>query len=872
MTDIFLKILSMSVTSAVVIGVIIMLRLPLKKAPKIFSYILWAAALFRLLCPFAFELPSAPVAPVSFETSERSEYEMLPNSLESPYPTFDVKDNNEVVIYTSESVNAPVYNKTKKAADFIAYFWAAGASAMIVCGLVSYFRLKKRLEGAKENNGIFLSEKINDPFIIGIIKPRIYLPVNLSEEESKLIILHEKTHMKRLDHIAKIIMYISLCIHWFNPLVWVMFRLFERDMEMSCDESAAAKLSENEKAAYSEALLKFSIKPAAAFTACFGESGTKQRIKNILGFRKPAVWVIIILALSVLTAVTVLSVNKRRENELSAILHNPEEYIFSVSIDEDIIRAKYDSMSAKYLDVLLSALKNAEITPCESTEDAIENSVPSVWLQLCKGTSAEYDDVYFISLLEYGSEYRISSSDDMRENGGIYGKVKSSDAEKIRSAAKETLENSKKIPPVLGITDPLSSQFISGPLVSYSGASWSFTDENGKASGFQADSVSPLDKNAILPEVSLYTDMCLVNFGEEPDRIILNGYSVSDIGNMNAEKTVSIEKDGSDGLSAGFLELEKNTVYSLTAFWDEDRYDERGFSGSAEYQFKTGKNIKEPSADNQLESMPYPPDITVFSGDNKNIRLRYAGCSWNYSLGGGMASGAEACPPHPLDSAVTLTEIPLYNRYTEFSFGDHRPDKFTLVAYDASDIGNTLADTKFVQNGYFTETAADNTGLIFSLTEDTVYWLTAVWDDDKFDERGFSGSADYYFRSAENITSDEALTDNFVSPDIKYVKVSRGEQVSETSDFEALLKAMREGEYTRRSRFPEGEITASTKMYFYADTHNYIAYSFFECEGKYYFDIITTNSINVYETSRDAYDKIIEECDKILENGTEITD
>lgn len=341
MTDIFIKVIEMSITASVVIAVIIVLRLLLRKAPKVFSYVLWAAALFRLLCPISFELPAAPVPSIELPyISNASDYStnglLMPNTApdNAAFPEAavqsepDAQTQDMTQIQPSPAETAPA----KKQINFIifaSYIWAAAVIAMAFRGVISWARLSKALRSAqKAGKNVYVSPAISDPFIMGIIRPKIYLPTGLSYAESELIIRHEKAHMHRGDHIAKLIMYAALCIHCFNPFVWVMFRLFERDMEMSCDEKVTADMTKEQKADYSQTLLKISSRPAAVFTANFGESSVRERVKNVLSFKKPAVWFIIILTIAA-AAVSVVLCADRRNADNNYALNDGKYYAVS---------------------------------------------------------------------------------------------------------------------------------------------------------------------------------------------------------------------------------------------------------------------------------------------------------------------------------------------------------------------------------------------------------------------------------------------------------------------------------------------------------------------------------------------------------------
>ncbi|MGN1105026.1 MAG: M56 family metallopeptidase, partial [Huintestinicola sp.] len=312
MTELFLKILGMSATAALTAAAVLLLRLVLKPAPKIFSYILWTAVFVRLLIPFSLPLPTSELSPITPVTIRTEPYTYDKNLNSAAPLSVGIESPAEISVYTSETI--PEYKAPKTALEIFSVIWLSGVIIMTFRWIYSYLRLRKALKNSHPNEqNIYTSDKISTPFIFGILPPRIYLPEILSGNRRELVILHEKYHIKRLDHIAKLVMYLALCIHWFNPVVWLSFKLCERDMEMSCDEAVTVKMNKSEKADYSEVLLEAAPKKAAAFTAGFSESGTKSRIKNVLSFKKPALWVMLLCTIAVLIAVIVLSSDKAPE-------------------------------------------------------------------------------------------------------------------------------------------------------------------------------------------------------------------------------------------------------------------------------------------------------------------------------------------------------------------------------------------------------------------------------------------------------------------------------------------------------------------------------------------------------------------------------
>lgn len=310
-------IVNMSMTASIVIIAVLLLRLVLRKAPKVYSYLLWFIVLFRLLCPVSissavslmgmFDTPVTeegvityiPYADNSVREVTAVNFEIIPDGLasmemhsaERPETTYDLQ---EILVVTGEVL------------------WSAGVVALIIYSIFNLVWLLKKLVGSvKVDNGIYRADHIVTPFVMGIVYPRIYLPSDLTETEKDYILMHEKHHIKRGDHIFKALFYMTLCIYWFNPLVWVAFYLFVKDMEMSCDEAVMNHMTEDIRAEYSSSLLCLATgrRMMTGVPLAFGEGDTGDRIKNILKWKKPKVWVAVAAVVLVLAAVVILSTN-----------------------------------------------------------------------------------------------------------------------------------------------------------------------------------------------------------------------------------------------------------------------------------------------------------------------------------------------------------------------------------------------------------------------------------------------------------------------------------------------------------------------------------------------------------------------------------
>ncbi len=317
MTNIFLKIVEMSVSASVIALVVILLRFFLKKSPKRLCVLLWVLVALRLILPFSIEsmfslMPkTSPQVPLNYHLNYQ-EFE-------------EIQDFNEVVgIPILPEVNEtfePTVTNQKESFDIISllsFVWIAGVILLTVYMTVSSLLVYRKIKFAislKDN--IYISDSISSPFVFGFIKPKIYLPDSLEENHFEHIIAHEKAHIRRLDHIIKPLGFLILSLHWFNPLMWLSYILFCRDIEFACDENVVKKLTPIERTDYSQALLDCSIKGKilTVYPTAFGEVGVKSRIKSVLSYKKPTVWIILIALLAVIITAVCFLTDPEKEGE-----------------------------------------------------------------------------------------------------------------------------------------------------------------------------------------------------------------------------------------------------------------------------------------------------------------------------------------------------------------------------------------------------------------------------------------------------------------------------------------------------------------------------------------------------------------------------
>jgi beta-lactamase regulating signal transducer with metallopeptidase domain len=321
MEKLFLQIINMSITSSYVILFIILIRLFLNKLPKILSYGLWSIGFLRLILPFSFESIYSIIS-INTQTIPKDIIYRTTPEINSGIKAVDSVINKVLPEVTSAGASV---NPIQIWIGFGAFIWAAGLFLLLIYSIISTLKLSNKLKSAKLlYANIYKTDNIQSPFVFGLIKPRIYLPNNLSEDEKSYIIEHEKTHIKRKDHIIKFASFIITSIHWFNPLVWSAFYLMGEDMELSCDESVIKKMGYGIKKDYSTSLLSLSTgrKIISGSPIAFGENNTRGRIKNILNYKKPKTWVIgLCIVLTIGLALGLLS-NQPKKIETADKLYN----------------------------------------------------------------------------------------------------------------------------------------------------------------------------------------------------------------------------------------------------------------------------------------------------------------------------------------------------------------------------------------------------------------------------------------------------------------------------------------------------------------------------------------------------------------------
>ncbi len=308
-STVFIKLFNMSITATWLALAVILLRPLLKKAPKYITVFMWALVGLRLICPFSIEsvlslIPSTETLPPDIIYSDRP-------VIQSGIPIINSTINPIISESLSPGVGDSV-NPMQVIGEIAGFVWVGGVVLMLLYTLISYLCIRRRVkEAALYQGNIWLCDRIDTPFILGIIRPRIYLPSSLSDADRDYVLAHERAHLKRGDHFWKPFGFLLLSVYWFNPVLWVAYVLLCKDIELACDEKVIKELGEMAKKPYSEALINCSV-PRKAISACpvaFGENGLKERVTTVLNYKKPSFWIIIIAVVSCIALAVVFLTN-----------------------------------------------------------------------------------------------------------------------------------------------------------------------------------------------------------------------------------------------------------------------------------------------------------------------------------------------------------------------------------------------------------------------------------------------------------------------------------------------------------------------------------------------------------------------------------
>ncbi len=325
LNEFFTVVLNMSITASYAAVGVMIARLFLKKAPKIFSYLLWSVVLFRLICPISFTSDFSILRLLQTDSQNIAIMEYVPHNNEPMWlPGIEQglkNSDNRLDANLPRAVQSENINFGQKWITVLSFIWVGGVFILFSYSVLSYVKMKICMQTATRlKDNIYESDRIGTAFTCGFLRPGIYVPLGMEENDLCYILEHERTHIQRRDYLIKPLAFFVLIFHWFSPLMWISFSLMNRDMEMSCDESVLKKLGADARCGYSNSLLNMSIKRMMRLPGnplAFGENHVKARSKNILKYKKPVIGVIIVSIIAV-TGMGIALISNPAHNKLSS--------------------------------------------------------------------------------------------------------------------------------------------------------------------------------------------------------------------------------------------------------------------------------------------------------------------------------------------------------------------------------------------------------------------------------------------------------------------------------------------------------------------------------------------------------------------------
>ena len=379
MSELFLEIVNRSIAASWIVIAVLILRFCLKKAPKWVNVLLWGIVAVRLIFPFSIE--SALSLIPSAETVSPSIMMETAPSVQTGVPALD-QVINPVIDHSLAPAPGASANPLQIWIPVLTVIWLWGVAALFLYSAVSYRRLRRRVcEAVILRDNIYQSENVCSPFVLGIIRPKIYLPYHMDKREMDHVIAHEQTHIRRRDHWWKPLGFLLLTVHWFNPLLWLGYILLCRDIELACDEKVIREMGSEQRADYTHALVSCSVsrRSIAACPLAFGEVGIKERVKSVMNYKKPAFWIILASALICAAAAVCFLTNPKTEQSLPSggdnvsdmgpaqaekwfdYLENPEEMNWDGRLE--IALPEYPGVTFRWYPEKMEAVTENEITP-----------------------------------------------------------------------------------------------------------------------------------------------------------------------------------------------------------------------------------------------------------------------------------------------------------------------------------------------------------------------------------------------------------------------------------------------------------------------------------------------------------------------------
>lgn len=427
--NLFKQVLDLSITASYVAIAVMIIRIFLRKSPKIFSFILWIVVLFRLVSPVSFISEFSIFNLFNKSPGDFQNISSLEGASEISQIISSSMNYNNTNSISNSTIVAVYLNLIENIFNISTIIWIIGIQVFLVIGIVSYIKLLAKVKTATLiGKNIYESDIIDTAFVCGFIRPKIYIPTSLNKKERQYIIEHEKIHIKRFDYITKLISYLLLTIHWFNPIMWISFILMSKDMEMSCDEKVIKELGDNIKVDYSNSLLSLATDKKVSFASpiAFGENSTKSRIKNVLNYKKPKFLAIVsVFMLVVGMSIFLISNPDNNWKNNSTKFVTQVDTLVEKSEDKELTVDDFKEITPFEWDYMYS------FTPYTPKED-IENTIGFKWSKITENVNEGTNQVIFTKgnkVVCYFNGYPDNDKVyfDFRSNTNNYIKLSSKD-------------------------------------------------------------------------------------------------------------------------------------------------------------------------------------------------------------------------------------------------------------------------------------------------------------------------------------------------------------------------------------------------------------------------------------------------------------
>lgn len=691
MNDIFLDVVNLSITASWVVLVVVLIRFALKKAPKWINCILWAVVGLRLVMPFSVESILSLIP--STEIISMPAYTTVPDINTGIQPV----DNT-----VNEYISTYYHSTLDKGIDFsdilyvLGVVWIIGIVTMLAYAVISYVRLynKVRVSIVYKDN-IYHCDAIDSPFILGIIKPKIYLPSGIEEQQADYVIKHEKAHLKRKDHWWKPLGFLLLSVYWFNPVMWLAYILLCRDIELACDEKAVKDMDNTDRKGYSHALVSCSVqrRTVMACPLAFGEVGVKNRIKSVLNYKKPAFWVIIV-AVIICAVVSVCFLTNPVEEHL--IYRIKDGYTTHENIDVNITEL---SVGEEISYLKMEWRNDSGKTICYGAEFHLYRKVLGSVPVEVKGGNDDWISLAYLVEGNIGERTIILTSYDLDKKGDYVLEFEF-DIENEDAKYKAYLE--------FNVNDEYDVDF----------------SDIGGADGPENVTVDAVD--ALKEKYPKYFGL------STKDGLVVYVWQFSEgnysCGLLSGTVTEQSHKNGWNAVSASVEDM-----HIILSTYDIDPSEVTIIpyvNPASSYYYEIDdayiKSVKAlfPSYGIFTE----PPDLTVVA-NGQSVNGWQGSYQWTVINTDGTGKSTFADSSHPLQFVDSMTPIDITNDCpVELQFAVN-PDKITVYRYDLSKGNSAKAN----------QTKTD--GLIFEISDGFLYEIVAEWDS----YTNFSGTAHYAF-------------------------------------------------------------------------------------------------------------------------------